>query len=115
MKKLCFVCLPLWIAACHRPATPPIVTAAVIPTGEAFLLSGSAIPQGRARIVDYRWSQVAGPRAIALADPNHSSTSIFAPGAGTYVFELFATDSRGLTGTAYDTVQARPTGLLSFR
>jgi hypothetical protein len=54
------------------------------------------------RIVAYLWSEVSGPDASILVNPGSPSTAVKFTVAGTYVFQLEATDDRGATGV--DTV-----------
>jgi len=103
----------LLLANCQKTTTvttlAPVVTTAPAQTvtlpAESVVLTGKATSTGNALIAGYIWSQVAGPHTAAIAAPGHSTTTASGLRAGTYVFELFATDSKGATGTAFDTVR----------
>jgi hypothetical protein len=83
---------------------PPVVTTA--PTQTVLLPVESIALRGTGTVAaDYIWSQVAGPNVAAIANRLDPDTRVSGLRAGTYVFELFATDSKGVTGTAFDTVQ----------
>ena len=85
---------------------PPTVRTAAAQAAPAssFVLSGQATPHPGASLAYYYWSQVAGPHTLVIADPGKPSTTVTGAVPGTYVFELFATDNKGATGSAYDTV-----------
>jgi hypothetical protein len=83
---------------------PPEVAAA--PAQTVVLPVESVALRGTGTLaVDYIWSQVAGPNVVAIANRRDPTTHVSGLKAGTYVFELFATDSKGATGTAFDTIQ----------
>ena len=50
-------------------------------------------------IVGYLWSQVSGPNSSVIQNPGSPSTVASGLIAGTYVFQLSATDNDGATGT----------------
>jgi len=85
---------------------PPVVDAGRSQTvllSDSVVLSGSARAMDSAgRIVAYLWSEVSGPDATTLVNPGSPSTLVKFTVAGTYVFQLEATDDRGATGV--DTV-----------
>lgn len=85
---------------------PPVVDAGrsqTVSLSDSVFLSGSARAMDSAgRIVAYLWSEVSGPDASILVNPGSPSTAVKFTVAGTYVFQLEATDDRGATGV--DTV-----------
>lgn len=85
---------------------PPAVTTAARQTAPsaAFTLSGHATPHAGSVLSFYLWSQVSGPHPLAITDPSRPNTTVSGATPGTYVFELFATDDKGATGAAFDTV-----------
>lgn len=50
-------------------------------------------------IVSYLWSQVSGPNSSLIQNPGSPSTVVSGLIAGTYVFQLNATDNKGATGS----------------
>ncbi|MGN6297559.1 MAG: PKD domain-containing protein, partial [Ginsengibacter sp.] len=68
-------------------------------------LSGTAHDlgvSGQGVITSYQWTKVSGGTAT-ITSPNSANTTITGLSAGTYQFQLKATDNRGIVG--YDTVQ----------
>jgi hypothetical protein len=109
-RKLLLIALGLVLgfsfSSCQKTLTPPhqkppVVTAGPsitisLPT-DSVTLSGYATDSS-STIVAYLWSEVAGPNA-ALIENDGSKTTVatgFVP--GTYIFQLEATDTFGLTG-----------------
>jgi hypothetical protein len=80
---------------------PPVVTV----TASSSMLSGRATVHPGTSLSYYFWSQVSGPRRLTIASPREPITAVSGAVPGTYVFELFATDNKGATGSAYDTLQ----------
>ncbi|TDX02307.1 PKD domain-containing protein [Dinghuibacter silviterrae] len=80
---------------------PPVVTV----TSFSSMLSGRATVHPGTSLSFYLWSQVSGPRRAMIDHPSQAATSVSGLVPGTYVFELFATDNKGATGSAYDTLQ----------
>ena len=73
-------------------------------------LSGSA-KDSTGKVVSYLWSQVSGPAASTIDDPGSASTFVEGLVPGTYVFQLMATDDKGLTGVDTATVTVKPSPL----
>lgn len=71
-----------------------------LPTS-SVTLTGSAYDSS-SKIVAYLWSEVSGPNVPVIADEGSASTNVSGLVAGTYVFQLMATDLLGATGV--DTV-----------
>lgn len=87
------------------PNNPPIVNAGVdqvITLPAPLNLSGSATDSD-GTISSYQWSMVSGPNSATFANVTAASTSVTNAVAGTYVFQLRATDNQGASAT--DTVQ----------
>ncbi|HTI08956.1 MAG TPA: DNRLRE domain-containing protein [Puia sp.] len=85
---------------------PPVVNAGPAQTItlpiDSITLSGSVVDSG-SKVVGYFWSEVSGPNVPLLTAEGSISTKVKALTAGTYIFQLMATDTFGLTGV--DTVQ----------
>jgi hypothetical protein len=80
---------------------PPVVTAGLsqtisLPT-DTVVLSGYATDSS-STIVAYLWSQVSGPNAAFIQDDGSKTTVVTGFVPGTYIFQLEATDTFGLTG-----------------
>ena len=81
---------------------------------DSATLTGIATPKGGATIAGYIWSQVSGPNAALFTDDGSAVTSVKGLVAGTYIFQLSATDSKGFTGTALDTLIVNPATLVTL-
>ena len=92
-----------FVALAQTSATTGLVLEATVATeyqtayvGEAFILDGSkSVDDGV--IKTYAWRQLSGPVRFSLA--SGAKVSITPSVAGTYVFDLQATDSAGLSST----------------
>lgn len=98
-----------WIARNPIINSAPIVNAGndtTLPAAvTASTLYGNATdPDGA--VTTYSWTKVAGPSTFTLANPNANSTSVTNLAAGTYKFELRATDNRGAIGRDTTTIIA---------
>jgi hypothetical protein len=85
---------------------PPVVNAGpsqtlTLPTDTVYL-SGK-VTDSASSISGYLWSEVSGPNVALIAAEGSLSTSATGLVPGTYIFQLMATDSFGLTGV--DTMQ----------
>ncbi len=113
MKTLVLVLFSLFICifftACHKdPPANQIPVVQLSPDrnveikAEAGLdtihLSGTAT-DADGSIISYLWSQVSGPNTSLIQNPGSSTTIVSGLIAGTYVFQLSATDDDGATGT----------------
>jgi alpha-tubulin suppressor-like RCC1 family protein len=94
---------------------PPTVSAGSNQTIElptsSVSLTGTATGNGGATISSTAWTEVSGPVTAAIANAGNLSAGVTGlTTAGTYVFQLKATDNNGLSGTATVTitVQAAP-------
>ena len=92
-----------FVALAQTSATTGLVLEATVATeyqtayvGEAFILDGSK-SQDDGVIKTYAWRQLSGPVRFSLA--SGAKVSITPSVAGTYVFDLQATDSAGLSST----------------
>jgi Secretion system C-terminal sorting domain len=88
--------------------TPPNVYAGanqtvVLPATTATL-TGTASGNGGATIASSFWELISGPSWVKFTNEWAISTGITGLEAGTYVFELSATDNNGLTSTSYITI-----------
>ena len=97
-----FINIP-FVALAQTSATTGLVLEATVATeyqtayvGEAFILDGSK-SQDDGVIKTYAWRQLSGPVRFSLA--SGAKVSITPSVAGTYVFDLQATDSAGLSST----------------
>jgi hypothetical protein len=90
---------------------PPIVTVGenrtITLTGRAasdtLMLSGSATDEDGS-ITGYIWSEVSGPSAAIIQTPGSQHTIVSGLLAGTYIFQLMATDDDGAVGVKTVTV-----------
>ncbi|HVU95078.1 MAG TPA: PKD domain-containing protein [Puia sp.] len=75
-------------------------------------LSGSAAGNGGATIASSIWTQVSGPNAAVFAAAGHLSTLVSGLTAGTYVFQLGASDNHGLASYSTVTVTVHPAAVV---
>lgn len=85
---------------------PPVVNAGpsqtlTLPSDTVYL--HGKVTDSASTITGYLWSEVSGPNVALILDEGSLSTPAVGLVAGTYVFQLMATDSFGLTGV--DTMQ----------
>jgi hypothetical protein len=80
---------------------------------DSVTLTGTAYDSS-SKITAYLWSEVSGPNTPVIADDGSASTKVSGLVAGTYVFQLEATDLLGATGvdTVSVTVSAGSTTLV---
>jgi len=89
--------------------TPPTVGAGSdqtiqLPTS-SVILTGTATGNGGATITGTVWTQISGPATVTIANAAALSTGVSGlTTAGSYVFELKATDNNGLSTTAAVTI-----------
>ncbi|HJT18816.1 MAG TPA: S8 family serine peptidase, partial [Nitrospira sp.] len=97
-------------------ASPPTVTldnpSQVVAPHITVSLSGSAVSRSGGSVSSYAWTQVTGP-PVTIANSNQAHASFTAPATGTLSFQLAATDSNGLTGTATATVRVNSPPVLT--
>jgi hypothetical protein len=80
---------------------------------DSIRLSGSATdPDGT--VVSYLWSQVSGPNTATITTPGSTSTFVDKVIAGTYVFQLMATDNKGATGVKSVSITVVPPQIISL-
>jgi hypothetical protein len=83
------------------PNTPPVVDAGpaqtVLAWADSVNLSGSTT-DSKSPIVSYLWSEVSGPTVPVISAEGSLSTRVIGLMPGTYVYQLMATDTFGLTG-----------------
>lgn len=77
-----------------------------LPTN-SVTLNGSAT-DADGTVAAYIWSQLSGPGATNIVNPASASTSVSGFVAGTYIFQLLATDNAGTTGVDTMTVKVNP-------
>ncbi|MEI7627398.1 MAG: T9SS type A sorting domain-containing protein, partial [Bacteroidota bacterium] len=93
---------------------PPIVSAGsnqtiTLPTS-TVILTGTAT-DATGTIASYLWSQVSGPNTATIISKSAISTSVNGLVAGSYVFQLQATDNLGLSGNGSVTITVNPQNL----
>jgi hypothetical protein len=100
------VLLGVSLFSCQKQITPPqkkppVVTAGLSQTItlplDSVTLSGYATDSS-STIVAYLWSEVAGPSAALIENDGSKTTVVTGLVPGTYIFQLEATDTFGLTG-----------------
>ena len=95
---------------------PPIVSAGsnqtlTLPTSTSSLTGSATDATGT--IVSYLWTQSSGPNTATIASKATLSTNISGLVAGTYIFQLSATDNLGLIGTASVTIIVNPVTIVT--
>jgi hypothetical protein len=90
---------------------PPLVSAGsnqtiTLPTSTVTLTGTATDATGT--IASYLWTQVSGPNTAAIGTNIAISTTVTGLIAGSYVFQLQATDNLGLAGNASVTVTVNP-------
>ncbi len=93
-------------------SVPPTVSAGsnqtiTLPVN-SVTLTGTAIGNGGATISSTSWTQTGGPNTASLGTPSSLSTGAGGLIAGTYTFQLSATDNNGLSDAATVTVTVKP-------
>ncbi len=73
-------------------------------------LSGRESTSSNGVIVQYRWSKISGPRSYTLPGKNNAKTLVGSLTAGTYVFRLVVTDSKGASSQQDFTLTVRAAG-----
>lgn len=119
-KIVLFSTLVILFGACQKEtdnllessSNPPVVDAGInqaiqLPAASATL-SGTATTGTGTTIVAYLWSMVLGPNVPVLSSPGSATTTITGLTAGTYIFQLMATNSDGLTGVDTTRVIVNP-------
>ncbi|HEV3325745.1 MAG TPA: DNRLRE domain-containing protein [Puia sp.] len=106
LSTISFCLLSFVLFSCQKTAPtgqkkPPVVTAgpsqAIILPLDSVTLAGKAVDSS-STIVAYLWSEVSGPNVPVIEDEGSLSTRVTGLTAGTYIFQLMATDTFGLTG-----------------
>ncbi|THI85111.1 MAG: hypothetical protein CAF41_012810 [Nitrospira sp. CG24A] len=104
-------------AAMQVLGVPPIVTiptpSQVVAPNITVSLSGVATASVGRSISAYAWTQLTGASVGTIANQNTATASFTAPATGTYSFQLTATDSSGLIGTAIATVRVNSPPVLT--
>lgn len=92
------------------PNIPPVVNAGNDTTfalkstfTDTINLKGSAIDSD-GTVVGYAWTQISGPTSAKILYQGSASTKVTNVTAGTYIFQLMATDDQGATGTKTVTI-----------
>ena len=94
------------VISCQKTLTPPSQKPPVVTAGpsqtitlpvDSVTLSGYATDSS-SPIVAYLWSEVSGPNAALIQNDGWKTTVVSGFVPGTYVFQLEATDTFGLTG-----------------
>lgn len=109
-KILFFSAFIILLGACQKETdnllessnNPPVVDAGVNQTIQlpavSITLTGTATTEAGTTIRAYLWSMVSGPNVPVITSPGSASTTVTNLSAGTYIFQLMATNSEGLTG-----------------
>lgn len=109
---LFFFLLTLFLYSCQKNPVdnvPPVVktdghiTDSIKSTNDSIHLTGSAT-DADGQVIAYLWSLVSGPNLPVILSTGIAQTNLTGLVAGTYIFQLTATDNEGLTGVAFDTV-----------
>lgn len=91
---------------------PPVVDAgnnqAVQLPVASVTLTGTATTSAGTTIRAYLWSMISGPNVPIINSPGSASTTVSNLAAGTYLFQLMATNSEGLTGVDTTRVTVTP-------
>ena len=90
---------------------PPVVSAGTaqtitLPVSSVTLTGTAADASGT--ISSYLWTQVSGPNTGAITNATSITTTVTGLIAGTYVFQLKATDNNNLSGTGTVTITLNP-------
>lgn len=100
------VLLAFLIVSCQKTTTtpqrnPPVVNAGPSQTiyfpVDTVTLYGKAVDSA-STIAGYLWSEVSGPNVPVIESEGSKTTVVTGLTGGTYIFQLMATDSFGLTG-----------------
>lgn len=90
---------------------PPVVDAGnsqvIQLPATTFTLTGSATSTNGS-IKAYLWSMISGPNVPSINSPGSKITTVTGFISGTYLFQLMATDSAGLTGVDTTSVRLNP-------
>jgi hypothetical protein len=92
---------------------PPTVTAVASPStivqpANSSTLTGTVTPHNATIVGNPTWIQVVGPTTATITAPTALITTVTGLAIGTYIFQLNATDSNGLTGHGSTTVIVQP-------
>lgn len=79
---------PVPVIGTINPVTLPL---------DSVTLDGSASTDPAGTITSYTWAQVSGPSSALIQNPAGSTTVVTNLVAGTYIFSLSVTDSRGIS------------------
>ena len=105
------------LAAINGSAVPPAVTipnaSQVVAPNLTVALSGAATADVGRSISSYQWTQLTGASVGTIANSNQATASFTAPATGLYSFQLTATDTGGLVGTATATVRVNSPPVLT--
>jgi hypothetical protein len=77
-----------------------------LPSNSVTLAGSGADADGQ--IVNYMWSQIAGPAATTVVNPGSPTTSVHGFVQGDYVFRLTVTDNEGAVGADTVSVKVNP-------
>jgi hypothetical protein len=119
-KVLLFPALIAIFAGCQKEtgdiisnlANPPTVNAGISQViqlpATTLTLSGSATTEAGTTITAYLWSLVSGPNVPVITSPGSATTTITGFTPGSYIFQLMATNSDGLTGVDTTKILVNP-------
>lgn len=113
-----FAALNTLNASASPPAVTIITPSQVAAPNTTVWLSGTAVADSGRSISSYAWTQLTGAPVGTIANNNQANASFTAPAnttpaTRTCTFQLSATDSGGLTGTAIATVRVNSPPVLT--
>ena len=98
-------------------STPPTVSAGTAQSitlpASTVTLTGTATGNGGATIGSSTWTQVSGPNTATITTASALSTAVTGLVAGSYVFQLSATDNNSQTSTSTVTITVNPAVVLT--
>lgn len=99
------------VNAAIPPNQPPVVNAGAnqtitLPVNSVTQAGSATDPDGT--VVSYQWTKISGPATFTIVTPTTPTTVINNLVAGTYIFQLAATDNLGAVGTNQVTIIVLP-------
>jgi len=101
-----------YVTTLDTGSLPPLVSAGFNTTVDfpltSIILDGQGLDPDGGTIVNYQWTQLAGPSDADLSNENTASPTVENLVEGEYIFRLTVTDNEGNSG--YDDILVRVTG-----